>query len=53
MDGFDHSRRDVLKGHGDTKEVQDALYHLRDLGAATCFQVKTGGRTATRWKRLL
>jgi hypothetical protein len=45
-------RRDVLKGHGDTQEIQQVLNHLRDIGAASSFEVKTTGRTATRWKAL-
>jgi hypothetical protein len=45
-------RRDVLQGHGDTKEIEQVLYHLRDIGVATSFEVKTGGRPATRWKAI-
>jgi hypothetical protein len=43
-------RTDVLKGHGATEEIKQALYHLRDIGVATSFEVKTTGRPATRWK---
>lgn len=45
-------RRDVLNGHRSTSEIQQALNHLRDIGAVTSFQVKTNGRPATRWKAL-
>jgi hypothetical protein len=45
-------RSDVLKGHGATEEVKQALYHLRDIGVATSFEVKTTGRPGTRWKMI-
>lgn len=45
-------RRDVLKRHGSTQEIDRALDHLCAIGLVTRFEVKTSGRPASRWKIL-
>jgi hypothetical protein len=43
-------RRDVFKRHGDTLEMKRALESLRAMGIITRMEIKTKGRSASRWK---